>query len=118
MKKEAEPKKKRNRIVMKEADRQTIRKNLLFSFMHCGASEELAMDVITHGSLPMETWIQRYICHETDYVEKGLTEDNYRAGCFAWMAYKAMQEVVHGLKVTEETRELAAKVAKRKEEKR
>lgn len=96
--------KKRIRVVMKQADKDDLRRNLLFTFKTCGATDAQALRALTHGSLPMEVWIQRWICHHTDYQTAGLTEDNYRKGCFAWIYYKATVDVADKLEVTESTR--------------
>jgi len=97
--------KKRVRIVMKQKDRDTLRHNLVFTFKTCGASEEQAMAAVTTGSLPMEVWIQRWICHHTNYQTAGLTEQNFRKGCFAWIYYKATVEVAEYLEISDETLE-------------
>ena len=97
----AAEKKKRVRIVMKDRDREVLRKNLAAMFKLCGADDSLIADTITHGSLNMETWIQRWITHHTPYMEKGLTQDAFRMGFFAWIRYKVKAEVVEKLEITE-----------------
>jgi len=100
-----EVKKKRapfKRLVMRQEDRDTIRRNLMFGFRCWGASEEQALKAITNGSHGgMEVWIQRWITHNTEYVTSGMTEDVFRAGLFAWVYYKATAEIVTGLKPDE-----------------
>lgn len=87
---------------MRQEDRDTIRRNLMFGFRCWGASEEQALKAITNGSHGgMEVWIQRWITHNTDYVTSGMTEDVFRAGLFAWVYYKATAEIVTGLKPDE-----------------
>jgi hypothetical protein len=76
----AAEKKKRVRIVMKDRDRKVLRKNLAAMFRQCGADDDMIADTITHGSLNMETWMQRWITHHTPYMEKGLTQDAFRMG--------------------------------------
>lgn len=111
--------KKRVRIVMKDSDREVLRKNLAAVFRLCGADDNLIADTITHGSLGMETWMQRWITHHTDYVKNGLTQDAFRMGFFAWIRYKVTAEVVDRLEITDETRKWADRVYGReqKEEK-
>ena len=90
------------RLVMRQEDRDTIRRNLMFGFRCWGASEEQALKAITNGSHGgMEVWIQRWITHNTEYVTSGMTEDVFRAGLFAWVYYKATAEIVTGLKPDE-----------------
>ena len=103
-KENAKPKGKRVRVVMKPVDKANLRRNLMTTFRTCGATDAQALRALTHGSLPMEVWIQRWICHHTDYPSAGLTEDNYRKGCFAWMYYKAVVEVVEKLDITDAVR--------------
>ena len=102
-------KKKRIRIVMRDEDRKVLRKNLAAMFRQCGADDDMIADTITHGSLSMETWMQRWITHHTDYVEKGLTQDSFRMGFFAWIRYKVKAQVVEKLEITDETRKWADK---------
>lgn len=96
------------RLVMRQEDRDTIRRNLMFGFRCWGASEEQALKSITNGSHGgMEVWIQRWITHNTDYVTSGMTEDVFRAGLFAWVYYKATAEVPAALKPDPEMKEMA-----------
>lgn len=77
------------RITMKPEDKQRIHDALVATFKACGAPEDKILEAITHGSTPMELWIQRYIARNTPYLTEGITDSAWLKGCFAWMYYKA-----------------------------
>ena len=93
------------RICMRQSDKDALRRNLVFSLESCGVSRELAEKAITARNPSMEGWIQRWICHHTDYENEGLTEDSFRKGCGAWIVYKACVETPDKLEILPETRE-------------
>lgn len=86
---------KRIRIVMPDSDKAVITRNLLHNFKECGLTEEESEEIINSGSVPISTWISRWICHNTDYKSVGkVTESFYKQGAAAWMYYKATAQVL------------------------
>ena len=84
-------KKKRVRICMEQKDKDDIKENLIRNFMFGGVSRERAEKCVTAGSVPMVTWISRWICHNTDYAQTHtLDNQKFRAGVYAWIEYKAV----------------------------
>lgn len=86
---------KRIRIVMSNSDKAVIVRNLLHNFKECGLTEEESEELINSGSVPITTWISRWICHNTDYKTVGqVTESFYKQGAAAWMYYKATAQIL------------------------
>jgi hypothetical protein len=77
---------------MAQKDKDDIKENLINNFVYyCGATIEQAERCVTSGSVPMVTWISRWICHHTDYAQNHVLDNKkFRAGVYAWIEYKAI----------------------------
>lgn len=92
------------RVRMPEDDKTALRANLAFTFRLCGATDAQVSKVFSSGSIPIDVWISRWICHHTDYETAGLTSDNYKKGFFAWVYYKTAVDIIDSLDISDAVR--------------
>ena len=86
---------RRARVVMPDRDKEDIRINVLRNFQRLGAGRDDAERTLSAGSVPIWTWMSRWICHHTDYPEtREITQDKFFLSFYAWIRYKATAEVL------------------------
>ena len=87
---------RRTRFVMKESDKEYLRKFLVYNFTRMGATEEQAKRAIDSRTPSMLKWIVAWIGHNTKFQETGWTAEILKRAMYAWIHYKATVETIGG----------------------